>query len=654
MFRSTARRTMGGMGANVFENVFGSEHYEKIDPMVVQPPSVAPVKSNTEYSPPPMYNKRRIKAPSTGPAGSQVPDMPNPGQLIGTDEHVAEALLHGRPLKQKVSIEYFPPGWLALTPELQAKAELGFGLHDDERLKQKQAKLTKKKERARVYVDPGASGAQTVDGAMDGAKPVESRSTTSARPKAEIRLDSSQMDLGTSPAAASSSSAAAPAPSSPPQQKVGKASMESARFHDAHQPFSAISPLSPDLPEHIRSAAASLDEEGSPLPAVDTSMSADERSAIDNATHAIKTFEMGDYGGMYHWFGSVMGAAKELHVTPRVDMFFTEVTLTFPLTEAGRRLALYANLQEYEKASRRNFSDGLGGGELGEAAVGIPSHVLRRIEDRADTTFCWVLKQDKVQRDIFMSEIFLQWFHRADYLMRRKGKEKKEYRENMTLEQVLKSASQNRRRRTMKREEREKLREEARKAPSPPMVRAAAKRAMMEANSKKPIGRSVNKGMAVPRHHVNSIVETKRAKGKETVPRVSNRIIGNKSEGGSAGDWIDLNIDEDDDNYEEDPETAAAAEASQDRLSFAARFARQKELKRKQQADGSSSGGGGLPSDSEGKPMKPSSHAVVEVMPREMREEVDKDLDYDDGMQDMKTIRGTPKRFSNRSGSTWY
>jgi len=177
---------------------------------------------------------------------------------------------------------------------------------------------------------------------------------------------------------------------------------------------------------------------------------------------------------------------------------------------------------------------------------------------------------------------------------------------------------------------------------------------MTEMNSKKPIGAQVNKALAVPRHHAASIVETRRARGKESVPRVSERVIGNPADGGSAGDWIDLSIEEPEDQYRDDPETLRIVEAQQDTTSFAAKFARQKEIKRKRlEQEQQQLADGGGDAKSKAKKAKVSAGSVIEVMPREMREEAEKDLDFDDGMQDFKTMKGQHKRFSNRY-TTWY
>jgi hypothetical protein len=387
-----------------------------------------------------------------------------------------------------------------------------------------------------------------------------------------------------------------------------EASLE--RFNVSHQPYNSVSPTRVSaVTDTIREQLNIGEAHGNT-----------ERQEI---SAMIKTFELGDFGAFYHWFGAVAGLAHELGVTPKFDLFFTEVAITVPLTEAGRRLAVYSNQQEIQKGLRKNFSEGLGTGDT-QRSLALPKEVLDRVESRADTTFCWCLKQDKISRDTFMSEIFLQWYHRADYLMKRKSKGKKEYRENLTLEEVLKSASQNRRRRVEKREERERLRKEAQSMPSPPAMIAARKRAYEAANSRGSISKPLTRGLAVPNGSPTLAAATAQAR-QIPVIQPSGRQIGNPALGGSSGDLCDLTIDDDNaDANVEDDDLVAQEQDKEENMSFAARIAKGREKKPRDRS------------------------SVMEVLPREMREMLDRHTLDEDGMADVRLARGTAVRGSNR------
>lgn len=167
-----------------------------------------------------------------------------------------------------------------------------------------------------------------------------------------------------------------------------------------------------------------------------------------------KAFSFGQYGPLYHWMGRVGAMAEHLHVYPNFDWFFLEVTATLPLTESGLHMAWYMNDEEATRGEFRNTSDG-GTQFTPDKSMAlahnnpcaIDTETRRRIEGQALGQFCWVIAGDVQLREIFTSEVYLQWYHRADYLVSRKAKEFSEYRKNLTLEQLLQSASQNRKRR---------------------------------------------------------------------------------------------------------------------------------------------------------------------------------------------------------------
>lgn len=199
-----------------------------------------------------------------------------------------------------------------------------------------------------------------------------------------------------------------------------------------------------------------------------------------------KSFSFGQFGPFYHWMGRVAAMADQLEVYPDMDWFFMEVTVTVPLTEKGLTLAWYMQDEEALRGANRNVSEG-GMAFDSEASMALeknfkaidekeqekeqqeekqkekekvvwnelalPTELKNKVEQQALGEFCWLIAGDKTQREVFTSEVYLQWYHRADYLVSRKAKEFTEYRNNLTLEQVLQSASQNRKRRRERREE---------------------------------------------------------------------------------------------------------------------------------------------------------------------------------------------------------
>ena len=104
MYRRTGSRlSISGMGSAALEYAFGDHHIETRDPVNVMPPGPqASLKPASDITAPPLYNKRRLRAPAPDAARSSVAESPLDGQRASTPENVAEALVYGRPLGERV------------------------------------------------------------------------------------------------------------------------------------------------------------------------------------------------------------------------------------------------------------------------------------------------------------------------------------------------------------------------------------------------------------------------------------------------------------------------------------------------------------------------------------------------------------------------
>ena len=247
---------------------------------------------------------------------------------------------------------------------------------------------------------------------------------------------------------------------------------------------------------------------------------------------ARKSFLLGEYGQMYNWMGRVMAAADEFGLGDRVttEWFFTEIRIDIDLRDRSPsvggtqrheevllppqardivtedrvianswKLACFMNESELLRGLKKNCQtatsvfgvknklDGAGSTSFDVASpssseitadtdttlprpsdqdhhhrqpVGVtpssssvlPADMSSRVKQKADETFCWCLVQDKKRRDTFAQDTFLQWMHRADYLVSRKSRQKKEFRNNLTLDQLLKDATTKRKRRQERRD----------------------------------------------------------------------------------------------------------------------------------------------------------------------------------------------------------
>lgn len=163
-----------------------------------------------------------------------------------------------------------------------------------------------------------------------------------------------------------------------------------------------------------------------------------------------KTFDFLNHGAQYRLLGEVMAVAEEIQCFPLIEWFYSQLTVTLPPTPDAETLASFMNDEERLRCGLRNHSVG------GTASSGIrwSDELRNRAEQRAAGDFCWLLTDDQRKTQKFLQETFLQWHHRADYLVSRKSREKREFRQDLTLHQVM-LQGQERKRRMQRRRERE-------------------------------------------------------------------------------------------------------------------------------------------------------------------------------------------------------
>lgn len=165
-----------------------------------------------------------------------------------------------------------------------------------------------------------------------------------------------------------------------------------------------------------------------------------------------KLFDFNHNGAQVRLLGEGMAMAEELQCIPVVQWFFSQLTITVPPTEKGETLALYFNDVEHRTAKQRNGSVG------GVAGAGVRwSEATReRVEARSREDFSWVLTVDKRRTLQFLQETFIQWHHRADYLVARMSREKREFRQDLTLGKIIEGAKERKRRMTRRKEREQK------------------------------------------------------------------------------------------------------------------------------------------------------------------------------------------------------
>ncbi|EKF39552.1 hypothetical protein MOQ_000220 [Trypanosoma cruzi marinkellei] len=154
-----------------------------------------------------------------------------------------------------------------------------------------------------------------------------------------------------------------------------------------------------------------------------------------------KLFSFLNHGAQYAFLGQTMALAEEINCIPRLEWFYTELYFLLPPTPTAELLACYMNDQERLRCGLRNHT-------CATSASGIQwsEELHRRVEERAMEDFCWVMTADQRKTEKFLQETYIQWHHRADYLVTRKSREKKEFRQDLTLQQVIQEGQERKRR----------------------------------------------------------------------------------------------------------------------------------------------------------------------------------------------------------------
>ncbi|CAJ1008990.1 hypothetical protein Q4I28_004303 [Leishmania naiffi] len=169
-----------------------------------------------------------------------------------------------------------------------------------------------------------------------------------------------------------------------------------------------------------------------------------------------KRFDFLNHCAQYLFLGQVMALAEEVKCFPRLEWFYTELSFSLPPTKEAEVLANYMNDQERLRCGLRNHSEG----GTSSSDIVWSKELKERVQRRAEEDFCWLLTKDQRKTEKFLQETFIQWHHRADYLVTRKSREKREFREDLTLQKVIQQG-QERKRRMQRRRSRDEERQEA-------------------------------------------------------------------------------------------------------------------------------------------------------------------------------------------------
>lgn len=142
-----------------------------------------------------------------------------------------------------------------------------------------------------------------------------------------------------------------------------------------------------------------------------------------------------------------------LYSTPVVEWMWSEITVTMLSTPQTYQLAQYLNDLEVRFGKLRNQTRQEG---MAPSGVRWSPELQRKIEDRASMGFLWMFNNDKNGIYRYMQSLFMQWSNRADYLIARKSRERKEFRPHLTLTEAMKEGAE-RKRRTERRKFKDRL-----------------------------------------------------------------------------------------------------------------------------------------------------------------------------------------------------
>ena len=167
----------------------------------------------------------------------------------------------------------------------------------------------------------------------------------------------------------------------------------------------------------------------------------DNSTPADVEWNVSKTFVFLNHSAQYRLLGQVMSYAEELRCIPLIHWFYAELTVTLPPTADAELIAKFMNDEERRLCGLRNQSRGT------SASDGLWSTELRRrLESDANNHFCWCLTGDVSKTDAFLSDTYVKWYHRSDYIISRMSREKKEFREDLSMKKVIVEGRERKRR----------------------------------------------------------------------------------------------------------------------------------------------------------------------------------------------------------------
>ena len=178
-----------------------------------------------------------------------------------------------------------------------------------------------------------------------------------------------------------------------------------------------------------------------------------------------KVFSFKSQNAMYIWLGKVGWFADRLGVVPTIEWMCTEATVTIrpqlndgdvipggqlPLEAVpdAEREVLVSRSQlvaEYMNDAESQF--GVVGSNMSQGTSVSTRRWNPKLDNKATVfaqeTFCWLNEKQTVK---FSQETGMQWGNRADYLVARYSRQKKEFRKDLTLGKVIQEGKERRRR----------------------------------------------------------------------------------------------------------------------------------------------------------------------------------------------------------------
>lgn len=144
---------------------------------------------------------------------------------------------------------------------------------------------------------------------------------------------------------------------------------------------------------------------------------------------------------------------------PKMEWMWSEVTVTMLSTPQTYILAQYLNDTESKIGTMRNQS--AGGIKTGDNIWS--KHLNDKIQARTNNNFMWMFNDEKNAIQNFIQSTYVQWSNRAEYLIARKSRERREFRQDLTLSQTIQQGAE-RKRRAERRKFKDKIAEHGAKA----------------------------------------------------------------------------------------------------------------------------------------------------------------------------------------------